>query len=104
MNTSSSFHTMSHVSLAIAVVPPATSVANVTPQTQTFNNDPIKQAPPTTNTTTLSFAFDSETKSLRVVITDQVSGEILRKIEYNAIPSDLHQSPKLHGLLLDQQA
>jgi uncharacterized FlaG/YvyC family protein len=90
--------------MAIAVVPSAPTVANVTTQTQTFKNDPITHVTPSTNTTTLSFAFDSETKSLRVVITDQASGEILRKFEYNAIPSDLYRSPNLLGLLLDQQA
>ncbi len=56
------------------------------------------------STVALSFAFDSVEKTLNVVITDQRSGEILRKIEYNHIPHDVHQTEKLNGLLLNQFA
>ena len=52
----------------------------------------------------LSFAFDSATRSLNVVMTDKISGEIVRKIAYTHLPSDLHRADKLHGLLLDQFA
>ena len=52
----------------------------------------------------LSFAYDSVAKSLNIVMTDKTSGEIIRKITYKHIPSDVHQTDKLHGLLLDQLA
>jgi uncharacterized FlaG/YvyC family protein len=52
----------------------------------------------------LSFAFDSITKSLNVVMTDKMSGEVVRKISYAHLPTEVHQSNKLHGLLLDQFA
>ena len=52
----------------------------------------------------LSFAYDSVAKSLNIVMTDKTSGEIIRKITYKHMPSDLHQTDKLHGLLLDQLA
>jgi hypothetical protein len=52
----------------------------------------------------LSFAYDSVAKSLNIVMTDKTSGEVIRKITYKHIPSDVHQSDKLHGLLLDQLA
>jgi uncharacterized FlaG/YvyC family protein len=56
------------------------------------------------STVALSFAFDIVTKSLNVVMTDKTSGEVVRKIAFTHIPSDIHQSDKLHGLLLDQFA
>jgi hypothetical protein len=52
----------------------------------------------------LSFAFDSVTKSLNVVMTDKTSGEVVRKVTYEYLPHDVHQPNKLHGLLLDQFA
>jgi uncharacterized FlaG/YvyC family protein len=52
----------------------------------------------------LSFAFDIVTKSLNVVMTDKSSGEVVRKISFTHIPSDIHQTDKLNGLLLDQFA
>lgn len=56
------------------------------------------------STVALSFAFDSVQKTLQVVITDERSGEVLRKIEYNRIPHDVHRPEKLNGLLLNQWA
>gem|GEM_PF-3971688 len=58
----------------------------------------------TSSTVALSFAFDTVTKSLNVIMTDQGSGEVVRKISYTRLPSDVHQPSKLHGLLLDQFA
>jgi hypothetical protein len=52
----------------------------------------------------LSFAYDSVAKSLNIVMTDKTSGEIIRKITYKHMPPDVHQTDKLHGLLLDQLA
>ena len=76
---------------------------------------PIKTKPLTTpsrvnepsyssNAVALSFAFDIVTKSLNVVMTDKTSGEVVRKIAFTHLPSDIHQADKLHGLLLDQFA
>jgi hypothetical protein len=56
------------------------------------------------STVALSFAFDSVHKTLNVVVTDERSGEVLRKIEYNQIPHDVHRPDKLSGLLLNQFA
>ena len=50
----------------------------------------------------LSFAYDIVTKALNVVMTDKHSGEVVRKISYTHLPTGVHQSDKLHGLLLDQ--
>ena len=50
----------------------------------------------------VSFAFDSVEKTLNVVIKDERSGEVVRTIEYTHIPTDIHRSDKLNGLLLDQ--
>ena len=52
----------------------------------------------------LSFAFDIVTKSLHVVVTDQASGEVVRKIAYSHLLIDVHRSDQLHGVLLDQFA
>ena len=52
----------------------------------------------------LSFAYDSQAKSLNIVMTDKVSGEVVRKISFKNLNSDVHQTAKLHGLLLDQRA
>ena len=56
------------------------------------------------STVALSFAFDTVHKILYVVVTDERSGEVLRKIEYNQIPHDVHRPDKLSGLLLNQFA
>jgi uncharacterized FlaG/YvyC family protein len=52
----------------------------------------------------LSFAYDIVTKALNVVMTDKHSGEVVRKMSYTHLPTGVHQSDKLHGLLLDQLA
>ncbi len=52
----------------------------------------------------LSFAYDSQAKSLNIVMTDKVSGEVVRKMSFKHLASDVHQASKLHGLLLDQRA
>jgi uncharacterized FlaG/YvyC family protein len=56
------------------------------------------------STVALSFAFDSVQKILNVVIKDERSGEIVRKIEYTHIPHDVHRPEKLNGLLMNQFA
>jgi hypothetical protein len=56
------------------------------------------------NSVALSFAFDVATKSLNVVMTDKASGEVVRKMSYTHLPTEVHQANKLHGLLLDQFA
>jgi uncharacterized FlaG/YvyC family protein len=56
------------------------------------------------NSVALSFAYDIVTKALNVVMTDKHSGEVVRKISYTHLPTGVHQSDKLHGLLLDQRA
>jgi hypothetical protein len=48
--------------------------------------------------------YDIVTKALNVVMTDKHSGEVVRKISYTHLPTGVHQSDKLHGLLLDQLA
>jgi hypothetical protein len=97
---------MSKLSLPIAVVHPAHPVGSTTSSLQAAAIEPMETAKPSTvtSTTALSFAFDRVTQSLQVIITDQVSGEVLRKLEYTAIPSHTHQTDKLQGLLLDQLA
>ena len=57
-----------------------------------------------TSSVALSFAYDHVTKALNVVMTDKHSGEVVRKISYTHLPTGVHQSEKLHGLLLDQFA
>ncbi len=57
-----------------------------------------------TNNVALSFAYDIETKSLHVVLTDKASGEVVRKMSYTHFPVGTHQTEQLHGLLLDQMA
>jgi hypothetical protein len=52
----------------------------------------------------MSFAYDSVAKSLNIVMTDKTSGEVIRKISYKHMSSDIHQTHKLQGLLLDQRA
>jgi hypothetical protein len=52
----------------------------------------------------LSFAFDVVTRSLNVVMTDKISGEVVRKIAFTHFQTDAHQTDKLHGVLLDQFA
>lgn len=56
------------------------------------------------NSVALSFAYDIVTKALNVVMTDKHSGEVVRKMSYTHLPTGVHQSDKLHGLLLDQLA
>ena len=73
------------------------------PKTQT-SPAPTIEPNYSSNTVALSFAFDIATQSLNVVMTDKVSGEVVRKMSYTRLPTDVHQSNKLHGLLLDQLA
>jgi hypothetical protein len=56
------------------------------------------------NSVALSFAYDIVTQALNVVMTDKHSGEVVRKISYTHLPTGVHQSDKLHGLLLDELA
>ncbi len=77
---------------------------------------PVSKAPPKTSELTppelsfhagsvaFSFAYDSQAKSLNIVMTDKVSGEVVRKISFKHLSSDVHQASKLQGLLLDQRA
>jgi hypothetical protein len=55
-------------------------------------------------TLALSFAFDNVTQSLNVIMTDKNSGEVVRKVSYKNLPTDVHKAEKLNGLLLDQFA
>ena len=74
-------------------------------QTKTTPVSAAPQSPnPANSNVALSFAFDIVTKSLQVVITDKISGEVVRKIAYSHLPIDVHRSDQLHGLLLDQFA
>ena len=57
-----------------------------------------------TSNVDLSFAYDTATKSLHVVLTDKASGEVVRKMSYTHFPVETHQTQQLHGLLLDQMA
>ena len=57
-----------------------------------------------TSNVDLSFAYDTATKALHVVLTDKASGEVVRKMSYTHFPVGTHQSEQLHGLLLDQMA
>lgn len=50
----------------------------------------------------LSFAYDTAAKSLNIVMTNKNSGEVVRKISYKQIPSEVHRTHQLHGLLLDR--
>ena len=97
---------MPNLSLPIAAAHPVPPVGSVTSPLTPAATDLVNptKAPASPHTTNLSFAFDRETKSLRVVITDPLSGEVLRKIEYTSIPPQTHRSDKLQGLLLDQRA
>jgi uncharacterized FlaG/YvyC family protein len=52
----------------------------------------------------MSFAYVSVAHSLNIVMTDKASGEVIRKITYKHMSSDVHQTRMLQGLLLDQQA
>ena len=52
----------------------------------------------------LSFAYDTLAQSLHIVMTDKISGDVVRKITYKHLPTDVHQVNKLRGLLLDRQA
>ena len=62
----------------------------------------IKEHPPTS--VSLSFTFDSLTRTLNVIMTDKDSGEVVRKISYNSLTTGVHKAEKLNGLLLDQLA
>lgn len=90
---------MSHLSL-LATAPAHLDDAVITAPTVL----PPAAAVRSPSTVALSFAFDSVHKTLNVVVTDERSGEVLRKIEYNQIPHDVHRPDKLSGLLLNQFA
>lgn len=57
-----------------------------------------------TESTTLSYSYDRANQSLRIVITDKTSGEVLRSLEFKSFHTNLHRTDKLSGLLLDRQA
>jgi len=65
---------------------------------------PVARTPPTfvTSNIAMSFAFDAASKSLNVVMTDTVSGQLIRKFSYTSLPVAVHQSEKLTGYLIDQ--
>ena len=56
------------------------------------------------NSLALSFAYDSVTQALHVVLTDKHSGEVVRKMSYTHLPTGVHQTHKLQGLLMNQLA
>jgi hypothetical protein len=76
------------------------SLAAVSPAQSTPQPRPVQPQ----MTVALSFAFDSLTQSLNVIMTDKNSGEAVRKISYKSLPIDVHKAEKLNGLLLDQFA
>jgi capsular polysaccharide biosynthesis protein len=82
------------------------AVVGMTPSQPKAQTTPAPTIEPDylSHSVTLSFAFDIATKSLNVVMTDKGSGEVVRKMSYTHLPTDVHQSNKLHGLLLDQFA
>jgi hypothetical protein len=90
----------------IATAHPDDAVSKPTPHKAKPQTSPAPTIEPSylSNAVALSFAFDIATKSLNVVMTDKVSGEVVRKMSYTHLPTDVHQSNKLHGLLLDQLA
>lgn len=55
------------------------------------------------NGSTLSYSFDRTKESLRIIVTDKNSGEVLRSIEFKSFHANLHRTDKLSGLLLDRQ-
>ena len=70
-------------------------------------HDKVVQTEPQTQpqvTVALSFAFDTLTQSLNVIMTNKISGEVVRKISYKSLPTEVHKAEKLNGLLLDQFA
>jgi uncharacterized FlaG/YvyC family protein len=75
------------------------------PQTQatTDSNEPLGLSV-AASSIALSFAYDTVTKALNVLMTDKHSGEVVRKISYTHLPSGVHRSDKLQGVLLDQLA
>jgi hypothetical protein len=79
----------------------ATGIRVLTPQTRAT---PSPAHTVTASSVALSFAYDTVTKALNVVMTDKHSGEVVRKISYTHIPSGVHRSDKLQGFLLDQFA
>jgi uncharacterized FlaG/YvyC family protein len=68
------------------------------------SSEPPLAYPVTASSVSLSFAYDTVTKALNVVMTDKQSGEVVRKISYTHLPSGVHRSEKLQGFLLDQFA
>jgi len=85
-----------------AVQAPKSSVT--TEPTKTPEPKPAPEFNFKADSLSLSFAYDSVAQSLNIVMTDKTSGEVIRKITYTHIPPDVHQTDKLHGLLLDQMA
>ena len=81
-----------------SVISAVTSIANTIPTPPA----PATLQAHASSAIAMSFAFDSIAKTLNVVIKDERSGEVVRTIEYTQIPSDVHRSHKLNGLLLDQ--
>ena len=67
-------------------------------------SEPVARTPPTfvTSHIAMSFAFDASSKSLNVVMTDTVSGQLIRKFSYKSLPVAVHRSEKLTGYLIDQ--
>jgi len=86
---------LANVATVIPIAPPLPVPSTPGPATTSASSP---------STVALSFAFDSVQKTLNVVIKDERSGEIVRKIEYTHIPHDVHRPEKLNGLLLNQFA
>lgn len=82
----------------------ATAIPSVRPLPIPLTPAPAITSASAPSTVALSFAFDSVQKTLNVVIKDERSGEIVRKIKYTGIPHDVHRPEKLNGLLLNQLA
>jgi len=48
----------------------------------------------------LSFAYDAVAKSLNIMMVNKKTGETIRKVSFNQIPTELHRTINLQGLLL----
>ena len=97
---------MSHLSpithTAVHLEDPVISAVTSIASTASMRPAPVTPQIRAPSAIAMSFAFDSIAKTLNVVIKDERSGEVVRTIEYTQIPSDVHRSHKLNGLLLDQ--
>ena len=72
-------------------------------QSQVHPESPPQETFTSSDNTTLSYSFDRTNQSLRIVVTDKISGEVLRNIEFKSFHANLPRTEKLSGLLLDRK-